>query len=101
MVDRAELVQVQQFGQLVGVDTFTFVSVFEQSIFSRIAHHQLGHMRFSKSYSHAAQVPSSKVTDKVPRNPAKNSRMVAAFVSRMDSMTNLPVESNTATEMVA
>jgi hypothetical protein len=27
--------------------------------------------------------------------------MVAAFVSRMDSMTNLPVESNTATEMVA
>jgi len=26
--------------------------------------------------------------------------MVAAFVSRMDSMTNLPVESNTATEMV-
>src|SRR5438128_434800 len=45
MVDRAELVQVQQFGQLVGVDTITFVSVFEQSIFSRIAHHQLGHMR--------------------------------------------------------
>src|SRR5216684_4895454 len=44
---------------------------------------------FSKSYSHAAQVPSSKVTDKVPRSPAKNSRMVAALVSRMDSMTCL------------
>ena len=55
----------------------------------------------SRSYSHAAQVPSSKVTDRVPRNPAKNSRMVAAFVSRMDSMINLPVESITATEIVA
>ena len=51
--------------------------------------------------SQAAEVPSSKVTDKVPRSPAKNSRMVAALVSRMDSITNLPVESFTATEMVA
>jgi transposase len=48
MVDRAELVQVQQFRQLVGVDTITFVSVFEQSILSRIAHHQLGHMRLQQ-----------------------------------------------------
>jgi len=40
-----KLVQVQQFGQLVGIDTITFVSVFEQSIFSWIAHHQLAHMR--------------------------------------------------------
>src|ERR1039458_1443942 len=55
----------------------------------------------SRSYSQAAQVPSSKVTDKVPRSPAKNSRMVAAFVSRMHSMTNLPVGSITATEIVA
>jgi hypothetical protein len=35
--------------------------------------------------------PSSKVTDKVPRNPAKNSRMVAAFVSKMHSIANLPL----------
>src|SRR5947199_10156660 len=48
-----------------------------------------------------SQVPSSKVTDKVPRSPAKNSRMVKAFVSRMDSITTLPLESITATEMVA
>jgi len=41
------------------------------------------------------------VTDKVPRSPAKNSRMVEAFVSRMDSITTLPLESITATEMVA
>jgi len=45
--------------------------------------------------------PSSKVTAKVPRSPAKNSRRVAAFVSTIDSMTTLPVESMTATEMVA
>jgi len=43
MVDPAEPVQAQQFGQLVGIDTIAFVSVFEQSIFSRIAHHQLGY----------------------------------------------------------
>src|SRR6266516_1300124 len=55
----------------------------------------------SRSYNQAAQVPSSKVTDKVPRSPAKNSRMVEAFVSRMDSITTLPLESITATEMVA
>src|SRR5207245_7608581 len=55
----------------------------------------------SRSYSQAAQVPSSKVTDKVPRSPAKNSRRVAALVSRMDSMTTLPLQSITATEMVA
>src|SRR5215472_10920965 len=55
----------------------------------------------SKSYNQAAQVPSSKVTNKVPRSPPKNSSMVEAFVSRMDSMINLPVESITATEIVA
>jgi hypothetical protein len=43
-----------------------------------------------------AQVPSSKVTDKVPRSPARNSRMVETFVSKMDSMTTLPLESLTA-----
>jgi hypothetical protein len=41
--------------------------------------------------NHAADVPSSKVTDNIPRNPAKNSRIVAAFVSRIHSITNLPV----------
>ena len=56
---------------------------------------------FNRSYNQAAQVPSSKVTDRVPRSPAKNSRMVAAFVSRMDSITTLPAQSITATEIVA
>src|ERR1700751_3769153 len=47
----------------------------------------------SKSYNHAAEVPSSKVTYNVPWSPAKKSRMVDAFVSRMDSMMILPCES--------
>jgi hypothetical protein len=46
------------------------------------------------------RVPSSKVTNRLPRSPAKNSRMVDAFVSRMDSMMTLPWESITATEIV-
>src|SRR5207249_8417038 len=101
MVDRAELVQVQQFGQLVGVDTITFVSVFEQSIFSRIAHHQLGHMRLQ--YVVQPRGPSSffesdRYSSAQPRQELQNGR---GFCFRMDSMTNLPVESNTATEMVA
>jgi hypothetical protein len=41
MVDRAELVQVQQFRQLVGVDTVTFVAVFDQRVLARIAHDQV------------------------------------------------------------
>jgi hypothetical protein len=36
-----------------------------------------------------------------PRRPLKNSRMVDAFVSKMDSMINLPWESITAAEIVA
>src|SRR3984957_5644783 len=49
----------------------------------------------------AAEVPSSKVTDKLPCSPWRNSRIVAAFVSRILSMINLPRESMTATEIVA
>jgi len=55
----------------------------------------------NRSCNQAAEVPSSKVTDSVPRSPAKNSRIVAAFVSRMHSITNLPLASMTATEIVA
>src|SRR5712692_7895845 len=45
---------------------------------------------FSKSYNHAAQVPSSNVTCTFLRSPRINSRMVHAFVSRMDSFTSFP-----------
>src|ERR1039457_2233854 len=55
----------------------------------------------SKSCSHAAQVPSSKVTCKLPHSPWINWRMVVAFVSTTHSITSLPVESRTAAEIVA
>src|SRR5215467_14048741 len=48
-----------------------------------------------------AQVPSSKVTCKLPRRPRRNWRMASAFVSRTASITSLPAESLTATEIVA
>src|ERR1700731_864556 len=54
-----------------------------------------------RSCNQAAEVPSSKVTDKLPCSPWRNSRIVAAFVSRILSMINLPRESVTATEIVA
>jgi Phage integrase family len=58
-------------------------------------------MRFSRSCNQAAEVPSSKVTDRLPRSPWMNSRIVPAFVSRMDSMISLPLPSMMATEIVA
>src|SRR5712691_3408117 len=91
MVDRAELVQVQQFGQLwASIRSLLFPSL-SRAFFRGLHTTSLATCDFSKSYSHAAQVPSSKVTDKVPRSPAKNSRMVVALVSRMHSMTTLPL----------
>ena len=44
----------------------------------------------SRSCNQAAQVPSSKVTCKLPRSPWTNRRIVTAFVSRMASITSLP-----------
>jgi hypothetical protein len=55
----------------------------------------------SANHKPASQLPSSKVTDKLPRSPWMNSRIVAAFVSRMHSMISLPALSRTATEIVA
>src|SRR5207245_10528628 len=56
---------------------------------------------FSRSYNQAAQVPSSKVTCRLPRSPRINSRMVLALVLRMDSLTSLPYEFRTASEIVS
>src|SRR5579863_7294056 len=55
----------------------------------------------SRSCNHAAQVPSSKVTCKLPDNPWRSCRIVAAFVSMTDSITRWPVPSRTTTEIVA
>src|SRR6202030_1487590 len=56
---------------------------------------------FSKSYSQAALVPSSKVTHKLPRSPWMNSSTVAAFVSMMHSISSFPAASITAIEVLA
>jgi hypothetical protein len=56
---------------------------------------------FRRSCNQAADVPSSKVNDRVPCNPSMNSTIVAAFVSSKHSMISLPPASITATEMVA
>ena len=55
---------------------------------------------FSRSYNHAALVPSSKATHKLPCSPWINSRMVAAFVSMMHSISSFPAASMTAMEVL-
>src|SRR5271163_2580795 len=54
-----------------------------------------------KSYNQAAQVPSSKVTCKLPRRPLRKSRMVLALVSIVHSITSLPEEFRTAIEIAS
>src|SRR5712691_8847061 len=56
---------------------------------------------FRRSYSQAAEVPSSNVTCKSPRSPSRHCRIVLAFVSMTHSMTNFPVAFITATEMLS
>src|SRR4026209_2028054 len=56
---------------------------------------------FNRSYNHAADVPSSKVTCKSPRSPSINCRIMLAFVSMTHSITTLPAEFLTAIEMLS
>src|SRR5215472_14673298 len=51
---------------------------------------------FSRSYSQAAQVPSSQVTCSSPRRPWINCRRLVALVSTMDSIASLPPSLRTA-----
>src|ERR1700741_1141910 len=51
---------------------------------------------FNRSYSQAAQVPSSQVTCNSPRRPWMNCRMLLALVLTMDSITSLPPPLSTA-----
>src|SRR5215470_11536866 len=56
---------------------------------------------FNRSYNQAADVPSSKVTCKSPRSPSINCRIMLAFVSMTDSITTLPTEFMTASEILS
>src|SRR5215469_10445673 len=51
---------------------------------------------WSRSYSQAAQVPSSQVTCSSPCSPWINCRMLLALVSTIDSITCLPLPFSTA-----
>ena len=55
----------------------------------------------SRSYNQAAQVPSSKVTSKSPRNPSTNWKIMLAFVPMTLSITTLPAEFMTAIETLS
>ena len=56
---------------------------------------------FSRSYSHAAAVPSSNVTCKSPRKPWINCRIMLAFVSMTHSIPIFPAPFITAIEILS
>src|SRR5271167_4147379 len=56
---------------------------------------------FKRSYSQAAQVPSSNVTCKFPRSPSINCRIMLAFVSMTHSITIFPAAFLTAIEILS
>src|SRR6267143_1614873 len=56
---------------------------------------------FNRSYSQAAEVPSSNVTCKSPRSPSKNCRIMLAFVSITHSITIFPEAFLTAIEILS
>src|ERR1700728_2931232 len=55
----------------------------------------------SRSYSQAAQVPSSNVTCKSPRSPWMNCRMMLALVAMTHSITIFPAAFRTAIEILS
>src|ERR1700704_5710665 len=56
---------------------------------------------FKRSYSQAAEVPSSNVTRKSPRSPSIHCRIMLAFVSMTHSITIFPAAFITAIEMLS
>src|SRR5438309_4576128 len=71
MVDRFEIIETQQFGELAGIDPVTFVPVFQQSVLAWIADYDFGNeqptpkgrpfiMRFR-------QLSDSRITNQVRR----------------------------------
>jgi len=75
VIDGAEKIRAQQLGEFPRIDAIAFVADFQQRIPARIAG------------QHSRDMRLEQVTCKLPRRPWINCRMVAAFVSRMDSIT--------------
>src|SRR5664279_4687724 len=90
MVDRAQISPAQQIGELARVNPVALVAFLQQRVFRGSHTTSSVTCGFSKSYSQADQVPSSKVTCKSPRSPWINCKMVLALVSMIDSITSFP-----------
>jgi hypothetical protein len=87
VVHGLEIMQAQSLGKFAGIDLVTLVTLLEERDLAWIADQNLANMRLEQVVQ--------------PGSPAKNSSMVDAFVSRIDSITTLPWESITAAEIVA
>src|SRR5215470_14676760 len=87
VIDRFHLVPIQQLGQLAGVAAIIPVSISSQIVLTRIRDQHTRDMRLEQIVQ--------------PRSPCIHCRIVSAFVSTIASITNLPAESKTATEIVA
>ena len=83
VIDRGELVQVQQIGQLLSIDAVALVPGLECSAFLRGSHTTTS-VTCGLQQDRATRprrFPSSKVTCKLPPSPWTNWRTVSAFVS--------------------
>ena len=95
------MIETQQLGQSPGIDLVALVAS-RMDLFFRGSHTtNFVTCGFSRSYNHAADVPSSKVTCRSPRSPSINCRIMLAFVSMTDSITTLPTEFMTAIEILS
>src|SRR5215472_3551653 len=101
VIDRAQLVVLQQFGQLPRIDAIILITFLQQSVSAGSQTTSFETWGLSKSYNQAAHVPSSKVTCTSPRSPSTNCRIMFAFVSMAHSITTLPAEFLTAIEILS
>src|SRR5260370_23339474 len=100
VIHRLDVVHVQLFGQLAGIDPITLTAVV-RGILSRIAHQHFRDVGLQQVIQPGRPVPSSKVTRKSPRSPSMNCTIVLALVSMTHSITSLPREFLTAIEMLS
>jgi hypothetical protein len=69
VIDRMELVQEQQFGQLRCIFTVVLVANAQQAFLRESQTNTSPTWGFRRSCNQAAHVPSSKLTRKLPRRP--------------------------------
>src|ERR1700693_5713156 len=96
VVDRSQHAGAQQLGQLARIHLVALLPSFNKAFRRGLQTRTSCTCGCSRSYSHAAQVPSSQVTCNSPCRPRINCRILLALVSTMDSITNLPLPFRTA-----